>query len=30
MRAIYDPEMDVHSVLLSDAPVAESDQDNPA
>jgi uncharacterized protein YuzE len=29
MRVIYDPEVDVLSVLLSDAPVAESDQDKP-
>jgi YD repeat-containing protein len=27
MRLVYDPEVDVLSVLLSDAPVAESDQD---
>jgi uncharacterized protein YuzE len=27
MRVVYDPEVDVLSVLLSDAPVAESDQD---
>jgi uncharacterized protein YuzE len=29
MKVIYDPEVDVLSVLLSDAPVAESDQDKP-
>jgi uncharacterized protein YuzE len=29
MRIIYDPEVDVLSVLLSDAPVAESDRDKP-
>ena len=27
MKVVYDPEVDVLSVLLSDAPVAESDQD---
>ncbi len=27
MKVIYDPEVDVLSVLLSDAPIAESDQD---
>jgi len=27
MRLVYDPEVDVLSVLLNDAPVAESDQD---
>jgi len=30
MRLVYDPEVDVLSVLLNDAPVAESDQDKPA
>lgn len=29
MKVIYDPEVDVLSVLLSDAPVAESDEDKP-
>jgi uncharacterized protein YuzE len=29
MKVIYDPEVDILSVLLSDAPVAESDQDKP-
>jgi uncharacterized protein YuzE len=29
MKVIYDPEVDVLSVLLSDAAVAESDQDKP-
>jgi uncharacterized protein YuzE len=29
MEVAYDPEVDVLSVLLSDAPVAESDQDTP-
>jgi uncharacterized protein YuzE len=29
MKVLYDPEVDVLSVLLSDAPVAESDQDKP-
>lgn len=29
MKVVYDPEVDVLSVLLSDAPVAESDQDKP-
>ncbi len=29
MRLVYDPEVDVLSVLLNDAPVAESDQDKP-
>jgi uncharacterized protein YuzE len=29
MKAVYDPEVDVLSVLLSDATVAESDQDKP-
>jgi uncharacterized protein YuzE len=29
MKVAYDPEVDVLSVLLSDAPVAESDQDKP-
>jgi uncharacterized protein YuzE len=29
MKVIYDPEVDVLSVLLSDAPVAESNQDKP-
>jgi uncharacterized protein YuzE len=29
MRVEYDPEVDVLSVLLSDAPVAESDQEKP-
>jgi uncharacterized protein YuzE len=29
MKVVYDPEVDILSVLLSDAPVAESDQDKP-
>jgi uncharacterized protein YuzE len=29
VKVVYDPEVDVLSVLLSDAPVAESDQDKP-
>lgn len=29
MKLFYDPEVDVLSVLLSDAPVAESNQDKP-
>jgi len=29
MKVLYDPDVDVLSVLLSDAPVAESDQDKP-
>ena len=29
MKVLYDPEVDVLSVLLSDTPVAESDQDKP-
>ena len=29
MKLVYDPEVDVLSVLLSDAPIAESDQDKP-
>jgi len=29
MKVIYGPEVDVLSVLLSDAPVAERDQDKP-
>ena len=29
MKVLYDPEADVLSVLLSDTPVAESDQDKP-
>ena len=29
MKVVYDPEGDVLSVLLSDAPVAESHQDKP-
>jgi len=29
MKVIYDPEVDVLSVLLSDAPVTESDQYKP-
>jgi uncharacterized protein YuzE len=29
MRVVYDPEVDVLSVLLSDVPVAESDQAKP-
>jgi hypothetical protein len=29
MKVIYAPEVDVLSVLLSDAPVAESDRDKP-
>jgi len=27
MKVVYDPEVDILSVLLNDAPVAESDQD---
>ena len=27
MKVVFDPEVDVRSVLLSDTPVAESDQD---
>jgi len=30
MKVVYDPEVDVLSVLLSDAPVAESDEEKPA
>jgi uncharacterized protein YuzE len=30
MKLVYDPEVDVLSVLLSDAPVAESDQAKPS
>ena len=30
MKVVYDPEVDSLSVLLSNAPVAESDQDKPA
>ncbi|HXP84380.1 MAG TPA: DUF2283 domain-containing protein [Bryobacteraceae bacterium] len=29
MRVKYDPEVDVLSIVLSDAPVEESDQDKP-
>ena len=29
MKVVYDPEVDVLTVLLSDAPVAESDQEKP-
>ena len=29
MKVVYDPEVDILSILLSDAPVAESDQDKP-
>ena len=29
MNLVYDPEVDVLSVLLSDASIAESDQDKP-
>ena len=29
MKVVYDPEVDVLSILLSDAPVAESDQEKP-
>lgn len=29
MRVIYDPETDTLTVLFSDAPVAESDEDKP-
>ncbi|MGO4882737.1 MAG: DUF2283 domain-containing protein [Bryobacteraceae bacterium] len=29
MKLIYDPDVDVLSVLLSDASIAESDQDKP-
>lgn len=29
MKVVYDPEVDVLTVLLNDAPVAESDQDKP-
>lgn len=29
MKVVYDSEVDVLSVLLSDAPVVESDQDKP-
>src|SRR5277367_2756451 len=29
MKVVYDPEVDVLSVLLSDAPIAESDQAKP-
>jgi len=29
MKVVYDPEVDVLSVVLSDGPVAESDQDKP-
>ena len=29
MKVVYDPEVDVLSVVLSDAPVAESDQEKP-
>ena len=29
MKVVYDPEVVVLSVVLSDAPVAESDQDKP-
>ena len=30
MKVVYDPEVDVLSVLLSDAPAAESDRISPA
>jgi uncharacterized protein YuzE len=29
MKLVYDPEVDVLSVLLSDIPIAESDEDKP-
>ncbi len=29
MKVVYDPEVDVLRVVLSDAPVAESDQEKP-
>ena len=29
MKVVYDPEIDVRGVLLSNAPVAESDRDKP-
>jgi uncharacterized protein YuzE len=29
MKVIYDPEVDVLSILLNDAPVEESDEDKP-
>ena len=29
MKVAYDPEVDVLSILLSDVPVAESDEDKP-
>jgi len=29
MKVLYDPEVDILSVLLSDAPVAESDRHKP-
>ncbi len=29
MKVVYDPEVDVLSVVLSDGPVAESDRDKP-
>ena len=29
MKVTYDPEVDVLSILLSDAPVEESDEDKP-
>lgn len=29
MKVVYDPEVDVLSILLSDVPVAESDEDKP-
>jgi uncharacterized protein YuzE len=29
VKVLYDPELDVLTVILSDAPVAESDQDKP-
>jgi len=29
MKVMYDPEVDVLSILLSDAPVEESDEDKP-
>ena len=29
MKVVYDPEVDILSVLLSDAPVVESDRDKP-
>ena len=29
MKVVYDPDLDILTVLLSDAPVAESDEDKP-